>query len=64
MRFQEASSSEAPLAMLVLSREEAVQVVKDLIDQLADTPGAGSKAHICRSETDPRWARRLVIVLG
>jgi len=51
------------MATLALSREEALQVVHDLINQLADAPGSGSTAIMCRSESDPRWARRLTFML-
>ena len=62
MRFID-HNDPAQLATLALTRDEALQVVQDLVRQLADAPGAGSSAIMCRSESDPRWARRLCFML-
>jgi len=53
------------IAILTFSREEALQVVQDLINQLADAPGAGSKAQIVKSEDAQGqiWVRRLTFML-
>lgn len=61
MRFIDLQDREQ-VAVLALTREEALQVVHDLINQLADAPGAGSKAHICQSENNS-WDRRLTFML-
>jgi hypothetical protein len=64
MRFIDLQDHEK-VAILAFTREEALQVVHDLINQLADAPGAGSKAHIVKSE-DPQgqiWVRRLTFML-
>lgn len=64
MRFLDLQDHEK-VAILAFSREEALQVVHDLINQLANAPDAGSKAYIVRSE-DPQgqiWVRRLTFML-
>jgi hypothetical protein len=62
MRFVDFKDQQA-MACLAMTREEAIQVVQDLVNQLAGAPGAGSKAHIVRSETNPEWDCRLTFML-
>ena len=51
------------VSVLTLSREEALQVVHDLINQLAAAPNAGSKYHILRFEKEPERDGRLAFMV-
>jgi hypothetical protein len=61
MKYQDLETQDC-LATLILSKEEAVQLVSDLVAQLADAPNAGSHSFPCYSSS-AGWQRRVAFMV-
>ena len=59
MEFKEV---DAHMGVVALTREEGLQLLHDLANQLADAPNAGGTAFTCTS-SDHQWKKRVAFMI-